>query len=251
MADTTIANLTDGVTAAATDRLPAERSPFGAGTNRYITPGYIATYLGFSGGVLAAANGGAGIVGYVSGNYYNNLFRGYGAGGNATARNISTGTIYYTPFFVERAATFTLIGAAVGTSSVNLNLALYNDSGAMKPTGAPISGTTSGSIACTINLFVSYTFASPVTLSAGVYWIGATSSATLSLPGPTGGGWEVGISRYLGRSTTPDTSPIDAELQAGWSEAFTYNTTMPTVGGSLSAFACLAAGDAYIYLRAQ
>ena len=45
MADSTIANLTDGVTADATDRLPVERSPFGAGTNRYITPTYIRTYI--------------------------------------------------------------------------------------------------------------------------------------------------------------------------------------------------------------
>ena len=53
MADATIANLTDGATAVATDRIPVERSPFGAGTNRYISPLYLATYLGFSGGDLA------------------------------------------------------------------------------------------------------------------------------------------------------------------------------------------------------
>ena len=46
MADTTIANLTDGTTADSTDRIPVERSPFGVGTNRYITPEYIKTYLG-------------------------------------------------------------------------------------------------------------------------------------------------------------------------------------------------------------
>ena len=47
MADSTIANLTDGTTADATDRLPVERSPFGAGTNRYVTPAYLRTYLNF------------------------------------------------------------------------------------------------------------------------------------------------------------------------------------------------------------
>lgn len=43
MANSTIANLTDGVTADATDRIPVERSPYGSGKNRYITPAYITT----------------------------------------------------------------------------------------------------------------------------------------------------------------------------------------------------------------
>ena len=45
MANTTIANLTDGVTADTTDRIPVERSPFGSGTNRYITSGYLKTFI--------------------------------------------------------------------------------------------------------------------------------------------------------------------------------------------------------------
>src|SRR3990167_4523161 len=48
MADSTIANLTDGITAVATDRLPIERSPFGAGTNRYVTPPYLRTLFGIT-----------------------------------------------------------------------------------------------------------------------------------------------------------------------------------------------------------
>lgn len=45
MPDTKISALTDGATAAATDRLPVARSPFGAGDNRYVTPAYIRTYI--------------------------------------------------------------------------------------------------------------------------------------------------------------------------------------------------------------
>lgn len=45
MADTTIANFTDGVTANATDRIAAVRSPFAAGDDRYLTPAYIRTYI--------------------------------------------------------------------------------------------------------------------------------------------------------------------------------------------------------------
>ena len=49
MADATIANLPDGVTAALTDRLPVERSPFGAGTNYFVTPAYLKTLFSLSG----------------------------------------------------------------------------------------------------------------------------------------------------------------------------------------------------------
>jgi hypothetical protein len=45
MADTKISALTDGATAAATDRLPVARSPFGSGDNRYITSAYIKDYI--------------------------------------------------------------------------------------------------------------------------------------------------------------------------------------------------------------
>lgn len=50
MADTGIANFTDGVTANATDRIGAIRSPFGAGDDRYLTPAYVKDYM------LALAN---------------------------------------------------------------------------------------------------------------------------------------------------------------------------------------------------
>ena len=59
MADATIANLTNGATADATDRIPVERSPFGAGTNRYITPGYLQALIGtFPRTVSGATSGG-------------------------------------------------------------------------------------------------------------------------------------------------------------------------------------------------
>jgi hypothetical protein len=45
MADTKISAFTDGVTAVATDRLAAARSPFGSTDNRYVTPAYIKDYI--------------------------------------------------------------------------------------------------------------------------------------------------------------------------------------------------------------
>ena len=56
MADTKISALTDGATADSTDKIPVER----AGANRYITPGYISTFLGFVAGVLPISKGGTG-----------------------------------------------------------------------------------------------------------------------------------------------------------------------------------------------
>lgn len=44
MAGTRISALTDGSTAAATDRIPVARSPFGTSDNVYVTPAYIRTY---------------------------------------------------------------------------------------------------------------------------------------------------------------------------------------------------------------
>lgn len=45
MADTKVSALTDGTTAAATDRIPVARDPTGTPLSRYITPSYIKTYL--------------------------------------------------------------------------------------------------------------------------------------------------------------------------------------------------------------
>lgn len=45
MPDTKISALTDGVTANATDRIPVTRDPTGTPVNRYITPGYVRTYM--------------------------------------------------------------------------------------------------------------------------------------------------------------------------------------------------------------
>jgi hypothetical protein len=45
MADTTIADLTDGTTLNATDRIPVARSPFASGDNRYVTGTEIHTFI--------------------------------------------------------------------------------------------------------------------------------------------------------------------------------------------------------------
>lgn len=56
MADAKISALTDGTTANGTDQIPVAR----AGANKYITPTYLQTFLGFVSSILAVANGGTG-----------------------------------------------------------------------------------------------------------------------------------------------------------------------------------------------
>jgi hypothetical protein len=58
MADTKIKDLTDGVTANATDRIPVTRDPTGSPLNRYITPSYLKTYV-LGSGVTPNTNDGA------------------------------------------------------------------------------------------------------------------------------------------------------------------------------------------------
>jgi len=72
MADTAIKDLTNGVTADTTDRIPATRDPTGSPSNVYLTPAYLATHTrgGIAGVVAANISGGGaaittGIKGFV------------------------------------------------------------------------------------------------------------------------------------------------------------------------------------------
>lgn len=64
MADTKIKDLTNGVTAEASDRIPATRDPTGTPSNVYLTPDYIATHTrsGIAGGIVANISGGGSTI---------------------------------------------------------------------------------------------------------------------------------------------------------------------------------------------
>lgn len=198
----------------------------------------------------AAAGGGGGgaFMGAVSTNWYpSGQLMGQFSSTNGQ-RSTATGTIYYVPFFVGKSTTFTDIGNLIGTTAAgNSNLCLYNDSGAGKPTGNPIANSTSGSLANTISTFNSFTFSSPITLTAGLYWAAFTLSGTSTVYGNAAA---MGRSTGLGLNGTPSAALIATPV-IGWSESFVYNTTMPTVGGSLTAVLLNGTGDGFVFLKAQ
>lgn len=185
--------------------------------------------------------------GTIPNNWYNSPYWMNGAGGSSSTRSIATGTLYFCPFFVYRRTTFLKIGlVGTGTPAGSVNMGIYRDSGRAKPIGSVISGTQSGSVTMAAAL-VSFTFASPVTLPAGMYWLAFSCSGTNAIAGPTGGGYEAGVARGLG-ATTP--SAADSGQQGGWQQAFTYSTTLPAVGSPTS-FNALAGGDIFFWLQAQ
>ncbi len=166
--------------------------------------------------------------------------------GTPLAHLTSTGTIYYTPFYVPRITTYTDIGIMIGaTASTNINMCIYNDSGNGKPTGSPITYSTTGSKATVANTATTHTFSTAITLTPGLYWLASTVSANTTIsgyPSKEMGGFGLGI----GASITVTTL---ANSICGWSESFTYSVTMPTVGASLTASTVLGAGDFFICLK--
>ena len=200
---------------------------------------------------IAGASGSSGLgIGGISGNWYAS---GSTFGGTSTPRtganSISTGTLYFVPFFNSASTTYTDIGRLTGsTAAGNSILGIYNDSGNMAPTGSPISNSNSTALTNTTSTFNAYTFSSPITLGVGVFWLAFTVSNTTIYVCPQSTGYEIG-GRGMGISGSITSSSITAG-QAGWSQSFVYSTTLPSVG-SLSVVNVYAVGDAYVFLKAQ
>ncbi len=178
---------------------------------------------------------------YVSGSVFGGL-------SSITSRSTATGTIYYMPFYVCRTTTYTAIGIYIAaTAAGNSNMCIYADSGNSAPTGSPLAGSTSGSVANATNTATTFTFSSPITLDTGLHWLAVTVSGTNTIEGNATSSGRGGIG--LGIGTTITTTTL-ATPTAGWKETFVYSTTMPTVG-SLTQVACQAVGDMFVLLKAQ
>jgi len=167
--------------------------------------------------------------------------------GTATSIQHATGEIRYIPFIITKSMTFTHIGInTAATAAGNTNMAIYaSNSDNNKPTGSPISGTTSGSVANTTNAQISFTFSSPVTLSPGVHWLAFTNSGTTNYLS-----YATSNPKITGLGGHTNGTFIDTAL-LGWRENFTYSTTMPTVGGSLTAISNGGSGDVIMSLKVQ
>jgi len=169
---------------------------------------------------------------------------------DATAQNtVDTGTIYYIPFYVTKTNTYTAIGILVGTSVAgSTNMAIYNsDSSNTVPTGNPIAGSTSGSITNVTATLASFTFASPIELQPGMYWLAYTLS--------TGScqyinmGADASRLSLIGVDTTVTTTTC-ANYVVGWKHSFTYSTTMPTVS-TLTKLLKSSVGESAMFLKGQ
>jgi len=246
--------LADGGTGASLVDPGADRIMFwddSAGAVTWLTAG---TGLTITDTTIEASGGGGGALSLYSvvptAWYPSGSVTGFFPGSASTTISLPTGTIYYFPFFVPTSTTYTDIGSYItSTSSGNINLCIYADNGAGKPTGSPITNSTSGSIASGANSFKSYTFSSAITLAAGRHWLAIATSATNSTHGPKSGGYELG-GIGLGIDGTP-TSLAGGTVISGWKESFTYSTTMPTVGGSLTAIKIYDTDSAFLWLKTQ
>src|SRR6266850_701653 len=198
---------------------------------------------GFGGG------GGVGVGGistnwYPSGRYYGNYSL------DDITNSVATGTLYFHPFYVTKTTTYTDIGFLISsTAAGTIVLGLYNDSGNSAPTGSPITNSNSTSITNVASTLSKYTFSSPIQLIPGVYWCAYSCSATNASIGPTINGATANpiFGRGLGVPGTPTITLLQT-IQAGWSQAFVYSATLPSVG-SLTATGAASAGDKYVYLK--
>lgn len=182
--------------------------------------------------------------GFINGSYPSNNYLaavGYSnqigpSSGALTSTALTTGTLFYYPFFCFTTTTFKAISVRVvtGVAASNINMGVYNSLNG-QPTGSPITGTMSGSTASTAsNTTLTFTFANPIVLTAGnLYYVALTGSsstiATLAVSyNATGSFTGLGVSTIAATSTQ----------NIGWSQAFVYNTTLPTAA-SLTALTTL------------
>lgn len=208
------------------------------GTTEYTDPDYDADFL-LAYDASATANRKISLLnafnlygmGYVSGTYYAATGIGHVVS-NTTTTGQATGTLYFYPFYCHSKATFTTISmrTVTGVAGGNLNMGIYNnDYSTNKPTGNPITNSTSGSLSIASgNTVISHTFSSAITLTPGIYWLAfSTSNSTASFTGNNSltNGYEAGP-HGLGFTTwAASITPV-----VGYTQSFVYSATLPTVG---------------------
>lgn len=198
----------------------------------------------------AVAGGGGGGVDnyygampYISGRWYLTFPPGMSSSpGTANVGPLTPNVIRYYPVFIPRNVTIDAYNfrenGGAGQNQGNINIALYASDGTNAfPTGNPIAGTTTGSIALTGG-GVPHTvvLGAPVALTAGIYWKAFIfSTGGISVPP---GNFLVGYNSlnfswchgmgYSDVFTLANTHPKN--LAVGYSQNVAYNVVMPSVG---------------------
>lgn len=162
---------------------------------------------------------------YISGKYYPS---GVFVNPNYSLTNVSQSILVlnFSPFFVPKTGIFTKIavGVQTGSAATNCNMGIYNSAaGNNQPTGTPIANSESGNVATTSSAAeANYTFASPITLTAGVYWLAfAQSSALVTMYAVQSNSTCLGVSAF--------TAPYTVTNVGQWTQVYAFGA-LPTVG---------------------
>jgi hypothetical protein len=174
MPDSAIADFADGVTANASDRLAAARSPFGTGDDRWISPEYIRTYCAIT-------------PVYVSGRWYlpDSRETVMSAGSAFGAAN----TLRLSPGIIDRTVTISELGVVVTTADAgqNIQIGIYRSSATTAYPTTLVGNTGSITLTGTGNKTAALSGGN-VTLVPGLYWFATnnTGTAVVCVRGATG-----------------------------------------------------------------
>ena len=222
------------------------------GTATRLPIGSTGNVLTLASGIPSWGSGGGGGSGSVvfpaiSGNWYVCGTIDYGLNSISSSTSITTGTLYFMPFFVTSSITYKAIGLGIISKAAGTTvMGIYNDNGSFAPTGSPITNSNSTSISNVTTTASTYTFISTITLNAGIYWLAFSVSATNDVASKINGN-EIG-GTGMGSTSIPVNGAVVGTVQYGWTQSFSYSATLPSVG-SLSAMSLNV--SPYVYLQAN
>lgn len=180
-----------------------------------------------------------GTIPVLSGYWYGSCTKhDFGGQGALSSRSITQDVLNFYPFLVIEDTTYTDIAVNVlATAAGNTVFGVYASGSDGRPTGSPLRNT--GAVANVANSVITTSFSSNLSLTAGLYWVALVCSAT-----NTYGGGSNGI-MYLPLATL--SSAGHANKAFSFSQAFTYNTTLPSVGTLTE----VTNGPVFIWMKTQ
>jgi hypothetical protein len=133
---------------------------------------------------------------------------------------VTPNIIYWSPCFIFREVTITAIGFRITTAAggQNAQLAIYNAGSDGTPTGSELRATGDLSVA-TANVYVEAALASNLTLTPGLYFIGANCSGAAAWGSTEAVDLQL-FSRFVGLGS----AHVGDAGQTGWRSPKTYGT---------------------------